>query len=87
MACCGLVDVVYDFDPEQAFERLESWCPTGADDSTAGWARAELEEHVRDEHSTYTWLLEPMIRRAGFAIEEAIHSDDSIVASYVLRAG
>ena len=40
---------------------------------------------MRDEHSTFTWLLEPMIERAGFAIERAEHDDDGIFASYVLR--
>jgi hypothetical protein len=25
---------------------------------------------VRDEHSTFTWLLEPMLTHAGFTIEE-----------------
>jgi hypothetical protein len=35
-----------------------------------GWSRAELEEHVRDEHSTFGWLLEATIRRAGFTIED-----------------
>jgi hypothetical protein len=41
---------------------------------------------VRDEHSTYTWLLEPMIERCGFEIERASYSDDRIFARYVLRA-
>ena len=50
------------------------------------WSRAEYEEHVRDEHSTFTWLLEPMITRAGFSIEVAEHSEDGIFAKYVLRA-
>ena len=48
-------------------------------------ARADLEEHIRDEHSTFTWLLEPMIERAGFTIEQAAYSDDLFSASYVLR--
>jgi len=50
------------------------------------WTRAELEEHVRDEHSTFTWLLEPMIERSSFAIEHAVRSDDGIFAKYVARA-
>ena len=45
-----------------------------------------MEEHVRDEHSTFTWLLEPMIDRSGFTIERAEHSDDGVLAAYVLRA-
>jgi ubiquinone/menaquinone biosynthesis C-methylase UbiE len=81
-----LVDVVYHFDPSEAFARLEAWCATGGDEIVGEWARAELEEHVRDEHSTFTWLLEPMVVRAGFAIERATYSEDGILASYVLRA-
>lgn len=50
------------------------------------WSRAEYEEHVRDEHSTYTWLLEPMVERAGFAIEEASYTDDGIFARYLATA-
>jgi hypothetical protein len=45
-----------------------------------------LEEHVRDEFSTFSWLLEPMIQRCGFAIEQAVYSEDGIFATYVLRA-
>jgi ubiquinone/menaquinone biosynthesis C-methylase UbiE len=79
-----LWDLVYDFEPEEAEARLERWiAETASDTPGAGWSRAELEEHVRDEHSTFTWLLEPMIERAGFAIEQAAHSDDGIFARYV----
>lgn len=79
-------DVVYDFAPEEAEHRLEAWCATGGDGVVGEWSRAELEEHARDEHSTFTWLLEPMIRPAGFDIEDAEHSEDGIFARYVLRA-
>jgi ubiquinone/menaquinone biosynthesis C-methylase UbiE len=84
-----LRDVVYDFEPAEATDRVEAWCATGsAEDHVDGdWTRAELEEHVRDEHSTFTWLLEPLIRRCGFTIERAEHSEHGIIAAYVLRAG
>lgn len=81
-----LWDVVYDFDPGEAEDRLEAWCATGGDGIVGEWSRDELEEHVRDEHSTFSWLLEPMIQRAGFTIEEAVHSADGIFARYLLRA-
>lgn len=81
-----LWDVVYDFDAGEAEERIEAWCATGGDEIEGEWLRAELEEHVRDEHSTFTWLLEPMIERAGFAIERTEHSGDGFFAQYVLRA-
>jgi ubiquinone/menaquinone biosynthesis C-methylase UbiE len=81
-----LWDVVYDFGPAEAVDRLEAWCATGGDGIVGEWSRAELEEHVRDEHSTFTWLLEPMIQRAGFTVDEAVHSADGIFARYLLRA-
>ena len=83
-----LVDVVYDFEPAEAVDRIEAWCATGSAEAQVegDWTRAELEEHVRDEQSTFTWLLEPLIRRCGFTIERAEHSEDGISAAYVLRA-
>jgi ubiquinone/menaquinone biosynthesis C-methylase UbiE len=81
-----LWDVVYDFAPAEATDRIEAWCATGGDAVEAEWSRAELEEHVRDEHSTFSWLLEPMIVRCGFEIIRAEHSEDGIFAKYLLRA-
>jgi ubiquinone/menaquinone biosynthesis C-methylase UbiE len=81
-----LWDVVYDFAPAEVDERIEAWCATGGNTVEAEWSRAELEEHVRDEHSTFTWLLEPMIERSGFRIAQAEHSQDGVFAKYVLRA-
>jgi ubiquinone/menaquinone biosynthesis C-methylase UbiE len=81
-----LWDVVYDFDPSEAEERIEAWCATYGDNAEEEWVRADLEEHVRDEHSTFSWLLEPMIRRSGFEISRAEHSEDGIFSKYVLQA-
>jgi SAM-dependent methyltransferase len=84
-AVLRLWDVVYGFDPVDAPARIEAWCATGEADIATDWTRAELEEHVRDEHSTFTWLLEAMITRAGFVIDDASYTDDQISAKYVLR--
>lgn len=80
-----LWDVVYSFGPAEAEERIDAWCASAGSSAKAEWTRAEYEEHVRDEYSTFTWLLEPMIERAGFTIEAAEYSDDAIFAKYVLR--
>lgn len=79
---------MYSFDFSEAEERLEAWCASLPDvaQNEGDWVRADIEEHVRDEHSTYTWLLEPMIERAGFRIEQAVHSDDEFYAHYLARA-
>lgn len=81
-----LWDVVYNFDPSEAKDRLNAWCATVGDDVEDGWNRADLEEHIRDEHSTFTWLLEPMMERSNFHIEDVIYSPDGMFARYVARA-
>jgi hypothetical protein len=39
---------------------------------------------VRDEHSTFTWLLEPMIERAGFEVVDADYRS-GVFARYLCR--
>jgi ubiquinone/menaquinone biosynthesis C-methylase UbiE len=81
-----LWDAVYSFAPAQAMAHIEAWCATGADSPEVEWSRAELEEHVREEHSTFSWLLEPMFARTGFEIAQAEYSADEIFAKYLLHA-
>jgi cyclopropane fatty-acyl-phospholipid synthase-like methyltransferase len=81
-----LWDVVYNFAPAEAEERVEAWCAMGGETVQESWSRAELEEHVRDEHSTFSWLLEPTIVRSGFDIAQAEYSRDGIFAKYLLHA-
>jgi ubiquinone/menaquinone biosynthesis C-methylase UbiE len=81
-----LWDVVYDFPLAEAEARLEAWCAMGGDVVEDEWSRAELEEHVRDEHSTFSWLLEPMLAQAGFEIIDVVRSPDGFESKYLLRA-
>jgi ubiquinone/menaquinone biosynthesis C-methylase UbiE len=81
-----LWDTVYSFDLSEADARLEAWCATLDGDVESEWTRADIEEHVRDEHSTFSWLLEPMLLASGFEIEDAEYSPDGIFAKYVARA-
>jgi SAM-dependent methyltransferase len=77
-----LRDLVYSFDPADAEAALERWLATRAPSSEVGWTREELETHVRDEYSTFAWLLEPMLERADFTIERAEHDELGIYATY-----
>jgi ubiquinone/menaquinone biosynthesis C-methylase UbiE len=81
-----LSDVVYGFEPADAEQCVEAWITeTIGPDVERGWTRAEVAEHVRDEHSTFTWLLEPMIARAGFEIVDATYSTSRMLAQYLCR--
>jgi hypothetical protein len=66
-----LHDPVYDFTAAEADAVIERWLDGAATDPAEGYTRADLAEHVRTEHSTYRWLLEPMLAAAGFEVVEA----------------
>jgi SAM-dependent methyltransferase len=65
-----LHDLVFDFEPADAAERVEAWMAGAVTDSATGYTAGELAAHTRGEFSTYTWLLEPMLERTGFEILE-----------------
>ena len=66
---------------------MEGWRSTLPVEAGPGeWAQADIDDHVRDEHSTFAWLMEPMIERSSFRIEEAIYSSDGFYAGYIARA-
>lgn len=80
-----LRDLVFSFEPHEADARIEAWLAGAAASPAAGWTRAELEEHVRTEHSTFSWLLEPLLEHAGFDIVDAEHRRGAY-STYVCRA-
>jgi len=77
-----LHDLVYSFDPHEAESAIEAWLARAAERPEDGWTRAELETHVREEHSTFNWLLEPMLERAGFDIQHGSHRPSGPYAAY-----
>lgn len=77
-----LHDLVYDFNPDEAPQHIEAWLANARERPEDGWTRAELETHVREEHSTFSWLLEPLLERAGFEIREATYRPSKTYAAY-----
>ena len=77
-----LRDLVYSFDPREADRVLQNWFARASERPDVGWTRTELETHVRDEYSTFTWLLEPMLERAGLKIQEVEYSESQTYATY-----
>lgn len=55
-----------------------------ADDPTLGDTSADFAEHIRTEHSTFRWLLEPMLAVAGFEIVTA-DFERSVYGAYTCR--
>lgn len=63
-----LWDVIFSFEPADAEVQLQRWIDTAGRPDGQGFTRADFETHVREEFSTYAWILEGMLDRAGFDI-------------------
>jgi SAM-dependent methyltransferase len=76
-------DLIYSFEPHETEEVFARWLGNAAPTPNMGFTREDLETHIREECSTFSWLLEPMLERAGFEIREAMHRPSRTYAAYV----
>ena len=52
-----LRDLIYSCNPGEIEQVLQNWLDNATDDPSVGWTRAELETHIRDEYSPFSWLV------------------------------
>jgi SAM-dependent methyltransferase len=78
-----LRDLVYSFEPAEAATYIDAWLARGSAAPSDGWTQSELRSHVREEHSTFGWILEPMLQRVGFELEDVRYDASKIYAEYV----
>lgn len=77
-----LRDLIFSFEPSEAEQVIETWLSGASATAVQGWTRAELETHLREEYSTFSWLVEPMIERAGFTIQDVQHAPSRLYSTY-----
>jgi ubiquinone/menaquinone biosynthesis C-methylase UbiE len=77
-----LHDLVFSFDPREAEHVIEVWLANAAEHPEHGWTRPEIEKDVREEHITFSWLLEPMLERVGFEIQNTSHDASRAYSAY-----
>ncbi|MFE7760374.1 class I SAM-dependent methyltransferase [Streptomyces sp. NPDC057438] len=63
-----LWDVIFSFEASSAETHLRDWIAAAGRPDGEGFTRTDFETHVREEFSTYAWIVEGMLRRAGFDI-------------------
>ncbi len=80
-----LLDLVFDLEPDGITDGIEAWMAAAVDDPVRGYTAPEFADHVRSEHSTFTWLLEPMLERVGFEILDRFVARN-VYATYTCRA-
>ncbi len=66
-----LFDVVFSFPPADYVREMNNWVEGMRSD--AGEAMAEeTVVHIRDEYSTFDWIMDGLLERAGFRIDEKL---------------
>jgi putative AdoMet-dependent methyltransferase len=70
-----LFDIVFPSDIAGYEAHFDDWINSFARDVDPDFA-VEVETHIRDEHSTYAWVMEELLERAGFCIDSAEYTDD-----------
>lgn len=81
-----LRDLVFDLEPDAIADGIEAWMAGAVDDPARGYTVPEFAEHVRAEHSTFIWLLEPALERVGFEILDR-QVGRNVYAAYTCRRG
>jgi cyclopropane fatty-acyl-phospholipid synthase-like methyltransferase len=77
-----LRDALYTFDAADYESGVERWIDNGRPEGE-GFTRTDYETHVRDEHSTFGWIVEGMLERAGFEIREKTERSQGVGAEYL----
>ncbi len=66
-----LADVVFDFEPRSYRQAIGGWLNSMR--QLAGPRIAdETAVHVRDEFSTWEWVMTGMLQRAGFQVDQTL---------------
>ena len=81
-----LFDVVFSFNVDDSESRLNQWVKSTAERIGPTFAE-EVEIHIREEYSTYDWIMESMLKHAGFVIEMANYKHELMAAYLCTRKG
>ena len=65
-----LRDVIFSFSPQDYVENIQGWVDKAGKPEDEGFTRADFEMHVRDEFSTFSWIIEGLLTRTGFQIDD-----------------
>jgi putative AdoMet-dependent methyltransferase len=76
-------DVVFRFEPEETESKVDAWI-SDMERMAGTQFRPEIESHVRDEHSTFHWIMTGMIERAGFQILKC-EFKEGFITEYLCR--
>ena len=71
-------DVIFQFDFKDYTNRINQWINKFEKINAEG-LKEDIETHIRDEYSTFDWILDEMLIKAGFSIKEKKSRDEFIL--------
>ena len=77
-----LGDVVFSFPVEEYDNKINTWIDTMREKVGIKFAQ-EAQIHLKEEYSTFDWIIEEMLHRSGFTFD--IHHKDDFIAVYYCR--
>lgn len=79
-----LRDLVFSFALRDAANVVEAWLAAAPQNPDEGWTRTELETHLREEYSTFSWLFESMLEHSGLEILKVSHRPSAVFSAYTV---
>ena len=78
-----LMDVVFQFEAPDYVREIEGWI-SHMDQAVGSEFSSEAKTHIRDEYSTFGWIMRGMLERAGFTVEKSRVSN-GVITEYACR--
>jgi putative AdoMet-dependent methyltransferase len=79
-----LRDAIFSFPPAEYEAAIQAWIERAAKPEGQGWTKQDYEMHAREEHSTFAWIIEGMLKQVGFQIVEANYISP-VLAEYLCK--
>ncbi len=78
-----IFDVVFQFEPNEYETKINGWIDALSQKANPEFKK-EIQMHIKDEFSTFDWVLRGMIERAGFEIGLS-RSPDGFISEYFCK--
>ncbi len=77
-----LGDVIFSFPIEEYNDKIDNWITTMKEKVGVNFAK-EAELHIKEEFSTFDWVIEEMLHKSGFKFE--VHYKDDFFVVYCCK--
>ena len=77
-----LHDVIFSFPIEEYASKIDDWIDSMEETVGVDFAK-EAEMHIKDEYSTFDWIIEEMLHKSGFKFD--IHHKNDFFAAYCCK--